>query len=222
MKRVQFECLVAAGCLPAACWRADGTFFNANDAFRSLLGYSGHDINAGKIRWPEITPPEYQPLDEQALVEIRQLGKCWPFEKEYVGSDGSRIPVLVTAAAFGKGVVDAGSFCAIDLRRRKRLPEADHAATAQVSRLSARQRLICLLGAYGVNQKRIATTLDIGLRTVELERHRAAKALDLPTPAATIWAVSNRQLLHSSAMSDGLLTSPLEQLIDAGNFPLDA
>jgi len=222
MKRVQFECLVATGCLPAACWRADGTFFNANEALRALLGYSGHEINAGKIRWREITPPEYQPLDDQALAEIRQLGKCWPFEKEYVRSDGTRIPVLITAAAFGQDIPDSGSFCAIDLRRRKRLPEANSTAAAQVSRLSARQRLICLLGACGVNQKRIATVLDIGLRTVELERHRSAKALGLPTPAATIWAVSNRELLRSTAMSDGLLTSSTERMIDAGGFPVDA
>src|SRR5436190_9039176 len=70
MKRVQFECLAAAGCLPAASWRADGTFFNANAALRTLLGYKGNDINAGKIHWREITPPEYKPLDDQALDEI--------------------------------------------------------------------------------------------------------------------------------------------------------
>src|SRR6516225_6158970 len=105
MKRIQFECLAAAGCLPAACWRADGTFFNANDALRTMLGYTANDINGGKIRWRDITPPEYQPLDNQALAEIREYGKCSPFEKEYVDIHGCRIPVLITAAAFGKGVV---------------------------------------------------------------------------------------------------------------------
>jgi PAS domain S-box-containing protein len=220
MKRVQFECLAAAGCLPAACWRADGTFFNANDALRRLLGYKGNEINDGKIRWRGITPPEYEPLDDQALAEIRQHGKCAPFEKEYIGIDGNRIPVLITAAAFGKGVVDSGSFCAIDLRQRKRLPDANETAATQVSYLSARQRLICLLSASGVNQKRIASLLDIGLRTVELDRHRAAEALGLPTPAATIWAASNRRLLQSRVINDGLLTPPIQQVVGAGSVSL--
>ena len=215
MKKAQYECLTTAGCLAMACWRADGSLFNANAALRDLLGYAGADLNAGKIRWRDITPPEYGPLDDQALEEIRQHGKCSPFEKEYVGSNGRRIPVLITAAAFDKRSLDAGSFCAIDLRKRKRLGETDPTAAMQVSSLSPRQRLICLLSSHGVMQKRIAGLLDIALRTVELERHRAAKALGLPTPTATIWAVSNQQLLKSSLASDGLLPPAVEQIIGA-------
>jgi len=178
-----------------------------------LLGYSGDDIDAGTVRWRDITPPEYKPLDDQALHEIRQHGSCSPFEKEYVRSDGNRIPVLITAAAFGQGVVDAGSFCAIDLRARRRLPELKPTAEIPVSRLSARQQLICLLSSYGVDQKRIANVLDIGLRTVEWERNRVAKTFGVPTPAVTIWAVTNRQLLRASLIGSELLTPSVEQLI---------
>ena len=31
----------------------------ANDAFLDLVGYSREDLQAGPLRWPELTPPEY-------------------------------------------------------------------------------------------------------------------------------------------------------------------
>ena len=31
----------------------------ANDAFLELVGYSREDLLAGRLRWPDLTPPEY-------------------------------------------------------------------------------------------------------------------------------------------------------------------
>ncbi len=70
----------------------------ANDAFLDLVGYSREDLQAGRLHWPDLTPPEYVPLDEVAHEEGLRFGACTPFEKELIRKDGTRVPVLVTTA----------------------------------------------------------------------------------------------------------------------------
>lgn len=82
------------------------------------------DLLAGRINWREMTLPEYRPLDERALEEVRELGACIPFEKEYIRNDGRRIPVLNSAVRVDQP--SAGlSFIAftLDLTGRKRAEE---------------------------------------------------------------------------------------------------
>lgn len=137
-----------------------------------------------------------------------------PFEKEYARSDGRRVPVLIGAAAIGTGAVDSGKFYVVDLSHRKRSifvqPES---ALGQVLLLSARQRLICLLTSLGQTQKRIASLLDVGLRTVELEKQRVAKTLELPTTAVTLWAVENRAALMDSISGSDQISKSVEAVI---------
>ena len=70
----------------------------ANDAFLSLVGYSREDLQAGRLDWPSLTPPEYEPLDELAHEEGLRFGACTPFEKELIRKDGVRVPVLIATA----------------------------------------------------------------------------------------------------------------------------
>ena len=69
-----------------------------NDAFLELVGYSREDLLAGRLHWPDLTPPEYAPLDELAHEEGLRFGACTPFEKELIRKDGTRVPVLVATA----------------------------------------------------------------------------------------------------------------------------
>ena len=41
----------------------------ANDAFLELVGYTREDLLTGRLRWPDLTPPEYFALDELAHEE---------------------------------------------------------------------------------------------------------------------------------------------------------
>jgi PAS domain S-box-containing protein len=70
----------------------------ANDTFLDLVGYSREDLLAGRLVWPDLTPPEYLALDELAHEEGLRFGACTPFEKELIRKDGTRVPVLVTTA----------------------------------------------------------------------------------------------------------------------------
>ena len=69
-----------------------------NDTFLELVGYSREDLASGRLRWPDLTPPEYSGLDELAHEEALRFGACTPYEKELLRKDGTRIPVLVATA----------------------------------------------------------------------------------------------------------------------------
>lgn len=70
----------------------------ANDAFLSMVGYTREDLQLGRIRWPDLTPAEYAPLDDLAHEEGLRFGACTPYEKELLRKDGTRVPVLVATA----------------------------------------------------------------------------------------------------------------------------
>jgi PAS domain S-box-containing protein len=70
----------------------------ANDAFLKLVGYSREDLLAGRLHWPNLTPPEYSALDDLAHEEGLRFGACTPYEKEFLRKDGTRVPVLVATA----------------------------------------------------------------------------------------------------------------------------
>ncbi|MGF2035766.1 MAG: PAS domain S-box protein [Nostoc sp. CmiVER01] len=73
----------------------NGLIIEANDAFLQMLNYTQEDLRSGRIRWGEITPPEYIEVSEQAIEELRITGSCQPFEQEYIRKDGSQVPVLI-------------------------------------------------------------------------------------------------------------------------------
>jgi formate hydrogenlyase transcriptional activator len=70
----------------------------ANETFLELVGYSREDLETGRLHWPDLTPPEYLTLDEQAHEEELRFGACTPYEKELIRKDGTRVAVLVATA----------------------------------------------------------------------------------------------------------------------------
>ncbi len=72
-----------------------GNVHDANDALLRLVGYTRDDLEAGHLRWIDITPTEFLPLDEEHVAEARARGACTPYQKQYVRKDGTRVWVLV-------------------------------------------------------------------------------------------------------------------------------
>jgi PAS domain S-box-containing protein len=97
----------------------EGAIFEANDAFLRLVGYDREDVTSGRLRWTDLTPPEWRDRDVQLVREHKRTGLLQPIEKEYFRKDGSRVPVLVGAASFEDRGNEAVAFV-LDLTERKR------------------------------------------------------------------------------------------------------
>jgi PAS domain S-box-containing protein len=97
-----------------------GNILEVNDAWLATLGYTREEVLSGEVNFLEITPPEFRHLDEQAMAQMKQVGRHAPFEKEYIRKDGSRVPVLIGTAYLG-GPNNLGVGFSIDLTERKRL-----------------------------------------------------------------------------------------------------
>ena len=134
--------------------------YEANDAYLDIIGYSRDDLEAGRIAWRQMTPPEWAGAEDKAIGQLRQAGACQPFEKEYVHKDGHRVPVLIGAAAISRHPLRWTSFV-IDLTARQRAEQERAAllASARASRAeadSARERLALLMRAGAL----VAATRD--------------------------------------------------------------
>ena len=134
--------------------------YEANDAYLDIIGYSREDLEAGRIAWREITPPEWAGAQDRAIGQLRQAGACQPFEKEYVHKDGHRVPVLIGAAAISRHPLCWTSFV-VDLTARQRAERerAELRARARANRAeaeSARERLAFLMRAGAL----VAATRD--------------------------------------------------------------
>ena len=121
-KRIEarFRLLVDSNVQGVLFWNRNGDITGANDAFLRLVGYSREDLEAGRINWMALTPPEYSYLDQRCLEEVAAKGFSTLYEKEYILRDGSRVPILLGAAAFADNP-DEGVCFVVDLTERNRL-----------------------------------------------------------------------------------------------------
>jgi PAS domain S-box-containing protein len=109
-----------------------GQLIEANDAFLGMVGYEREDLVSGRMRWTDLTPPEWRAGDAKRVEAVKSTGTLQPFEKEYFHKDGSRVPALVGVARFEETGNQAVAFV-VDLTARKRaeseLAHANRVAT---------------------------------------------------------------------------------------------
>jgi PAS domain S-box-containing protein len=148
----------------------DGRIVDANDAFLEMVGYGRHDLVSGQIRWLDMTPAEWMAVSQRSAAQMRATGRCEPFEKEYFRKDGSRVPVLVGAAALDGGQAESVAFV-LDLTERKGAAQA-------LEDLAGR-----LIRAQEEERSRIGRELHdhisqmLGLLTIKIDQLRAHPAM---------------------------------------------
>jgi PAS domain S-box-containing protein len=116
----RFRRLIDSNVQNVMFWKKNGEVSDANDAFLKLVGYTREDLQAGRINWMALTPPEYAEADNNALEEIAERGICKAYEKEYIRKNGTRVPVLIGAAAFEDNPEEGVRFV-LDLTEIKKL-----------------------------------------------------------------------------------------------------
>lgn len=94
----RFRRLVESNMFGVAFGDFSGGVHYANDYFLNMVGYTSEEMLAGHIQWVKMTPPEFLPLDEEAIAELRTKGVANPFEKEFLRKDGSRVPISIGSA----------------------------------------------------------------------------------------------------------------------------
>jgi PAS domain S-box-containing protein len=100
----------------------ESRILEANDAFLRILGYDREDLVLGRVRWTELSPPEWRERDQLTRAQLHSTGNFQPVEKEYLRKDGSRVPVLIGGALFEDG--NEGVAFVLDLTERKRAEQA--------------------------------------------------------------------------------------------------
>jgi PAS domain S-box-containing protein len=116
--------LVDANIVGIFIWDLDGRLLEANDAFLHIVGYGREDLASGRMRWTDLTPPEWLELDlRQQVPELKATGSVQPFEKEFFRKDGSRVPVLMGVARIEEAGNQGVAFV-LDLSERKHAEQA--------------------------------------------------------------------------------------------------
>ena len=111
--------LVDAKMIGVLLWDMSGRIDDANDTFLHMLGYTREELEQGKIRAQDFTPPEYHTKDLTALHCLLTTGSCPPHESVHLRKDGTPVSVLV-----GLGLMDQpgrGVAWVLDISRQKEL-----------------------------------------------------------------------------------------------------
>jgi PAS domain S-box-containing protein len=134
VSEARFKHLADSGIIGIIVADTLGNVFEANDAFLRIVGFSRDDLVSGKVRWTELTPPEWRPLDDAAIEQLMASGIARSWEKEYLRKDGTRAPVLV-----GVAMLDPPHAIAfvLDLTEQKRVEQETARALAAVEQQSA-------------------------------------------------------------------------------------
>ncbi len=178
----------------------------ANDTFLELVGYTREDLLAGRLVWPDLTPPEYLALDELAQEEGLRFGACTPYEKELLRKDGTRVPVLVTTAVLELSPFRWITFVT-DLRERDRqenieaeVPEAKEDFGEIVGSSGALKRMLAQVEVVAPTD---ATVLILG--ETGTGKELVARAIHRLSPRRNLPFIT----LNCAAIPTGLLESEL-------------
>ncbi len=129
--------LVDANIIGVFMWTLDGEIFEANDSFLRMIGFDREDLTAGRLRWTELSPPEEWAKDAMVVEAVKATGVAEPWEKEFLRKDGSRVPVLIGAAAFGETEFESGVSYILDLTARRQAEEGARASDQRYRELQS-------------------------------------------------------------------------------------
>jgi len=140
-----------------------------NSSMREALGYTLAEVNAGQVRWNQLTPPEFAEADRRALEQLAATGSAKPYEKSYLSRDGRQIPFLIGATILPRtsGDAEVAVFCT-DLSHQKQA----ETALIRSEKLAAVGRLAASI-SHEINNPLEAITNLVYLLKQEVLPHQA-------------------------------------------------
>ncbi|GLV60324.1 hypothetical protein KDH_71440 [Dictyobacter sp. S3.2.2.5] len=176
-----------------------GNVLDANDAFLALLGYTRAELETEQITWSAITSEQTQQRDSEAIEEALQTGAARPYEKEYLGKDGRRIPVLIGRALF---------------RREGAAPQFLCFVLDQTARKEAERQKDIFLGITGHELRTPLAALKGTLQLINRRLKRFIRRTDQVTPeVAALLADTHESLLEGVRQVD-IQTRLVNDLLD--------
>ncbi|MCP4724020.1 MAG: PAS domain S-box protein, partial [bacterium] len=91
----RFRSLFSSSTAGIAFTTLDGQFVDVNEAYLKILGYTVEELK--KLTYSDLTPGKWHKMETGILSEAINTGHTRNFEKEYIGKDGTIIPVFVNA-----------------------------------------------------------------------------------------------------------------------------
>ena len=224
LKRAEsrFRRLVDSNAQGVIFWNTKGEITGANDAFLCLGGFTRDDLEAGRINWLAMTPPEYAEVDRRCLEKVAATGVCAPYEKEYIRKDGSRVQVLIGVASFEDSPEEGVCFVA-DLSESKKLER-------QLLRAQRMESIGTLAGgiAHDLNNILAPILMSIDILKSDSDSPETTKILETIEVSAKRGADIVRQVLSFARGMEGerIEVQPTHLLKDLGSiikntFPKD-
>jgi PAS domain S-box-containing protein len=176
----------------------DGRVLEANDEFLRMVNYDREDLVSGRIRWADLTPPDWRDRNNARIEQQKGSGRFDPFEKEYTRKDGSRVPVLIGGATFEEGGNQGVAFV-LDLTERKRVE-------AEARESERRYREVQLELAHA---NRVATT---GQLTASI-----AHEVNQPITAVVTYASAAQRWLSAEPPNFREVDDALSLIVKEGN-----
>jgi len=150
--------LLESGAIGILSADSDGRIWEANDAALLVAGATRADMDAGRLRWDELTPAEYHPMTMGALEQLERSGCSDPWEQDIYRSDGTRVSILVCTARIAE-TPEHFLIYAVDITVDKR-------AERELSLRNRLARLVTLFSTrlIAVAPSRIGETIEEALR----------------------------------------------------------
>ncbi|HEV7265292.1 MAG TPA: PAS domain S-box protein [Falsiroseomonas sp.] len=86
----RFRRVAEIGTVGVIFFDTEGRITDGNAAFLRMSGFTREDLDAGLLRWDQLTPPEWMARTLVGLEELKATGQANPYEKQYIRKDGSR------------------------------------------------------------------------------------------------------------------------------------
>jgi PAS domain S-box-containing protein len=169
---LRYRRLFEAGIIGVLVTDTAGVVLEANDTFIALVGYTRADVDARRLSWRNLTPPEWHLVQAPVTKQLEACGTAGPWEKEYIRKDGIRVPVLV-----GVAKLDANRFITVvtDLTDGRR---AEERKTAVVN--AALDAVVAIDGSGTITEFNPAAERMFGRITAEVVGHRLADTIIAP------------------------------------------